>query len=309
APLPPPPEAVVTVLRPPLGVALARRVHALPRGRVAYEPKFDGHRVVIFHDERDTVLQARSGRIVTRAFPDLVAAARALPAGAVVDGEVVVWRAGRTDFAAVQKRAMAASAVRAAALARELPASYAAFDLLALGTDDLRALPYARRRALLLDVLEPLGPPLQAVPMTTDPELALTWYEALPDIGVEGLVVKGLEMPYRGGRRIWEKLRHSDTRDAAVVGVIGTRDHPDALVLVLPGNDAPVASRFLTTAVRHQVAPLLGALPAVGERDPGAATIGDGTVYEPVPPELTVEVRQDTVRPGMIEVLRPRGPD
>ncbi|NEB82509.1 ATP-dependent DNA ligase, partial [Streptomyces sp. SID14478] len=73
-------------------VALAESVEALPPGDGwAFEPKFDGHRMVVFRDAEDVVLQARSGRLVARAFPDLVAAARALPAGTVLDGEVVVW--------------------------------------------------------------------------------------------------------------------------------------------------------------------------------------------------------------------------
>ncbi|MET9700634.1 ATP-dependent DNA ligase [Streptomyces sp. NPDC006529] len=217
-------------------VALAAAVRELPRGAgLAYEPKFDGHRLVIRRTTEDVVLQARSGRVVTSAFPDLAAAALLLPAGTTLDGEVVVWHAGRTDFALVQRRA-AATAARAAVLARTLPASYAAFDVLELAGLDLRARPYERRRALLVDLLLPLGPPLQPVPMTTDAELAATWYETLPASGIEGLVVKRLDQAYPTGRRGWQKLRHTDTRDAAVIGYTGTAARPLALVLVLPGD-------------------------------------------------------------------------
>lgn len=118
-------------VRPPVRVALAQSVRELPRGPGWwYEPKFDGHRMVVFREADGVVLQARSGRIVTAAFPDLVAAALAVPAGCVFDGEVVVWTGGRTDFAAVQRRA-AATPGRAGLLAARLPASYAAFDVLA----------------------------------------------------------------------------------------------------------------------------------------------------------------------------------
>ncbi|MBL1099461.1 ATP-dependent DNA ligase [Streptomyces coffeae] len=303
-------------LLPPVEVALARAVPSLPVARegqrLAYEPKFDGHRLVIFRLEDAVRMQARSGRIVTRAFPDLEAAARPLPPGTVLDGEVVVWAGGRTDFASVQKRAFAATGSRAARLARELPASYAAFDLLAQGGEDLRPLPYAQRRARLMALLEPLGPPLQAVPMTTDPELAATWYEALTAIGVEGLVVKNLDEPYRAGRH-WRKVRHAETRDAVVVGVVGPRLRPRSLALVLPGDDDPVVSSPLSPAVRAQLAAALRELPEAeppappGELPTALDTVGTRITYRPIPPELTVEVRQEsTVRHAATTVTRLR---
>ncbi|MGP4003653.1 ATP-dependent DNA ligase [Streptomyces sp. 8N706] len=334
-------------LRPPVRVALARSVDSLPQGPYAYEPKFDGHRLVVFRTEEGVLLQARSGRPVGDAFPDLAAAAEALPAGTVLDGEVVIWTGGRTDFAAVQKRALAGRA-RAAALARELPASYAAFDLLAAGATDLRRLPYARRRDRLVELLAPLGPPLQAVPMTTDPELAATWYASLRAIGVEGLVMKHLEHPYRGGRRDWQKLRHSDTHDAVVIGVTGSPARPTALVVILPGDDTPVVSGPLGPGLRARLAAALAETRAApvdtpsaaagtastaadtpgGPGDPkrapgdpkrapadtpgagsGARTAPDGTLYTPVPPELTVEVQQTATRTPMTTIVRLRVPD
>ncbi|MFI6146073.1 ATP-dependent DNA ligase [Streptomyces sp. NPDC051109] len=297
-------------------VALAATVRTLPRGAgLAYEPKFDGHRLVVVRTAEDVALQARSGRIVTAAFPDLVAAARQLPAGTVLDGEVVVWHAGRTDFALVQRRA-AATVARAAVLAQSLPASYAAFDVLELAGLDLRGHTYERRRALLVDLLLPLGPPLQPVPMTTDPELAATWYETLPASGIEGLVVKRMDQTYPAGRRGWQKLRHTDVRDAAVVGYTGTPRRPLALVLVLPnGDETPLVSSPLTAALRADV------VAAVAERDAPARTpagprAGGGTVtaiglgevpYRPLDPPLTAEVRHpSTARHPPPEVLRLR---
>ncbi|MFD7027929.1 ATP-dependent DNA ligase [Streptomyces sp. NPDC059917] len=313
-------------------VALATAVRELPRGAgLAYEPKFDGHRLVVRRTVEGVELQARSGRVVTSAFPDLAAAARQLPAGTTLDGEVVVWHAGRTDFALVQRRA-AATAARAVVLARSLPASYAAFDVLELAGLDLRARPYERRRALLVDLLLPLGPPLQPVPMTTDPALAATWYETLPASGIEGLVIKRLEQPYPTGRRGWQKLRHTDTRDAAVIGYTGTAARPVALVLVLSGDgegdgegdgdvdavpdadlDAPLVSSPLGGAVRVEVAVALAAAHAAarGRGDPGGGTvtaIGFGEVpYRGVDPPLTVEVRCASGRHPPPEVLRVRG--
>lgn len=289
-------------------VALAAAVRTLPRGAgLAYEPKFDGHRLVVLRTAQDVVLQARSGRIVTGAFPELAAAALQLPAGTVLDGEVVVWHADRTDFALVQRRAAAATAARAAALAQSLPASYAAFDVLELAGLDVRARPYARRRALLVDLLLPLGPPLQPVPMTTDPEVAATWYETLPASGIEGLVVKRLDQSYPAGRRGWQKLRHTDVRDAAVVGYTGTPRRPLALVLVLPvGDQTPLVSSPLTAALRAEVAEAVASRAATAPVATATA-IGVGEVpYRPLDPPLTAEVRHTSARHPPPEVLRLR---
>ncbi|GLX20373.1 MULTISPECIES: ATP-dependent DNA ligase [Streptomyces] len=300
---------------PPVRVALAAAVRTLPRAAgLAYEPKFDGHRMVVLRTEEDVVLQARSGRIVTGAFPDLAAAARQLPAGTVLDGEVVVWHAGRTDFALVQRRAAAANAARAAVLAQSLPASYAAFDVLELAGVDVRGRPYERRRALLVDLLLPLGPPLQPVPMTTDPELAETWYETLPASGIEGLVVKRLDQPYPAGRRAWRKLRHTNVRDAAVIGYTGTPRRPLALVLVLPGeeDEAPLVSSPLSEVLRTELAAALaerGPAPAGGGGAGGATVtaIGLGEVpFRLLDPPLAAEVRHSSVRHPPPEVLRLR---
>ncbi|MFG2328994.1 ATP-dependent DNA ligase [Streptomyces sp. NPDC048604] len=286
----------------------------MPRGSgLAYEPKFDGHRLVILRYPGEKVLlQARSGRIVTAAFPDLAEAARRLPAGTVLDGEVVVWHEGRTDFAAVQTRAMATPA-RAPALARRLPASYAAFDLLAEGGADLRGKRYAVRRERLVAVLGPLGPPLQPVPMTTDPEEAATWYETLPAAGVEGLVVKRLDHTYRGGARQWEKLRHTDTRDAVVVGFTGPPQRPSALVVVVPDDDTPVLSNPLSPALRVTAGRAIGDVTAGDAGEEGVvAAVGVGDVrYTRLPPELSAalaaEVSRGTTRlHHLITVLRLR---
>ncbi|MEE1757217.1 ATP-dependent DNA ligase [Streptomyces sp. SP18CS02] len=284
-------------------MALAEAVGTLPReAGLAYEPKFDGHRMVIFRLGDTVVLQARSGRIVTSAFPDLAAAARALPDGTVLDGEVVVWTGGRTDFAAVQTRA-AATPGRAPGLARRLPASYAAFDVLAADGTDLRPVRYAARRERLVGLLGELGPPLQAVPMTTDPETAATWYETLPATGVEGLVVKRLDQPYRAGSRAWRKLRHTDTRDAVVVGFTGARTRPTALVLVLPDDDTPVVSSPLPRPLRARAGAALGAAAPGAEATAMAPGLGE-VVYRSVPPVLTVEVAAGTTRHAVTTVLR-----
>ncbi|GGW68105.1 ATP-dependent DNA ligase [Streptomyces xantholiticus] len=298
----------MTLPRPPLKVALAESVIALPRGTgLAYEPKFDGHRMVIFRLGGEVLLQARSGRMVTAAFPDLAAAALQLPDDTVLDGEVVVWRDGRTDFAAVQKRA-AATPGRAPALSRALPASYAAFDLLAEAGQDLRPLAYEKRRARLVAVTGPLGPPLQPVPMTLDRAEAEGWYESLPAIGVEGLVIKRLDQTYRGGVRLWRKLRHTRTHDAAVVGFTGAQARPTALVVVLPDDDTPVVSSPMQPGLRAQAAGLLGG--RVSGAGGVAVATGIGEVpYRAVEPGVTAEVELGTTRHTVTTVVRLRFPE
>lgn len=209
----------------PLEVALAQQTVDLPVGEGwLYEPKLDGDRGVLWR--RDTVrIQIRAGRDATEQWIDIATAAMDLPPDTVLDGELVIWRDGRTDFGAVRSRASARDR-RLADLIHRYPATYAAFDCLQLAGHDLRARPYTERRAALVDVLEPLGPPLQVVPATDDIEVARTWYAAPRETGVEGIVAKRAAAPYRPGRSSWQKIRHSETVDATVVGYTGTLAHP-----------------------------------------------------------------------------------
>ncbi|MFF3558425.1 ATP-dependent DNA ligase [Streptomyces sp. NPDC002574] len=282
---------------PPVVVMLARRVETVPEadalpGGCAYEPKFDGHRMVVLTGP--VRLQTRSGRIVTDTFPELAEAARALPPGTVVDGEVVIWRDGRLDFGALQRRALGSTRRRLSAP----PANYAAFDLLAVGGTDLRGRPYDERRAALTALLTPLGPPLQPVPATTDRAEALNWYASLAASGIEGLVVKGRAQRYRPGRRDWLKLRHSVPQDAVAIGFTGTPRTPRALVLDL--GDGPLASAPLDAPLRVQLAALITPAPPTG------ATLDDGTPYRPLPAPLPVEILQGVGRHALTTVLRLR---
>ena len=197
-------------LCPPLTVALARRTDRLPPGDLwPTEPKLDGWRALIFRCGAGVQIQARSGRIITDRVPDIAGAAvRQLPAGAVLDGEIVAFAGGRVDFGAVQSIALSSPA-RAAELVRVTPLAYAAFDLLQEpGTEaDMRRRPYTERRAALLALLEGAGPPIEPVPSTTDPETALDWWRAGP-AGIEGLVLKHPRSTWVGGRRAWLKIKH-----------------------------------------------------------------------------------------------------
>ncbi|MGW2844392.1 ATP-dependent DNA ligase [Streptomyces sp. NPDC001274] len=161
----------------PVKVALAQAVPTLPDGPGWwYEPKIDGHRTVLRRTDDSVVLYARSGWVVTQHWMDLAVAAMALCPGTVLDGEAAIWRDGKLDFAAAQSRA-ASSVTRARTLAARYPASYVCWDVLqhpdpAIG--DCRPLPYTQRRALLVDLLVGVGPPIQAVRLSArlDPVLA-----------------------------------------------------------------------------------------------------------------------------------------
>lgn len=146
----------------------------------------DGHRTVVWRDEDTVRLQARSGRDVTPVWMDLALAVRdMLPPGLVLDGEAVIHAHGRIDFAAVQSRALSTPA-RARRLAEDLPAHYVVWDILLHPEHgDVRGRRYDDRRALLVDLLEEydVKPPIQLVPMTDDPAVAMTWYQQLPQQG------------------------------------------------------------------------------------------------------------------------------
>jgi hypothetical protein len=222
-------------LRPPLSLALARGVNTIPAagalpGGCLYEPKWDGYRIAIICDEDSTTLWSRQGKDLTRYFPDLAeAAGDQIPPGCIVDGEAVIWTDDRLDFTALQSR-QTTSKKNLAALIRERPASFAAFDLLAVAGTDTRALPLMDRRALLEELASGWTPPLNLSPATTDPATAATWFETMPATGIEGLVIKGRGQPYVGGERQWLKVKHRDTLDVICAAVTGPIKRPETVI-------------------------------------------------------------------------------
>jgi ATP-dependent DNA ligase len=285
----------------PVSVALAQAVPTLPVGNdLHYEPKFDGHRLVMWRTEETVRLQTRSGRDVTSVWMDLALAGMQLPAGVVLDGEGIVYVDGRIDFGAAQSRANSTPA-RARTLAERHPAHYAVFDVLHHPEHgDTRGWSYVRRRALLERLLEEygLGPPIQAVPTTTDVGQARVWYEALQSHGVEGVMVKAGSSTYRGGSRQWRKVRHAETVDAAVVGYTGSAARPRHLAVRLP--DGRIAlSQTLTAPLAAQAGELLaGMAPARRARTSG------GDVYRVAEAMATVEVLAGTTRHAVVTVTR-----
>jgi ATP-dependent DNA ligase len=175
---------------------------------------------VIVRTEDAARLWSRQGKDLTARFPDVASAAvRQLPAGAVVDGELVVFDSstGRLDFDALQMRLVTA-ARKASRKATVPPASYVAFDLLAVAGVDIRSQRWTTRRQRL-ESLSGWSPPLQLSPVTRSLDEAREWYEILPAaMGVEGLMVKGAGTRYEPGRRDWLKVNSLGVGRVRLVG-------------------------------------------------------------------------------------------
>src|SRR5271168_5026063 len=155
---------------PPVAPMLAKPVDSIPTGDFIFEPKWDGFRSIVFRDGDEVEIGSRNERPMTRYFPEVVAALLAnLPDRCVIDGEIVIPDAGdrRLDFEALLQRIHPADS-RVRLLASQTPASFVAFDLLALGDEDYTAEPFSRRRQALEDALAKATPPIYLTPATTD---------------------------------------------------------------------------------------------------------------------------------------------
>ena len=248
------------MLTPPVTPMLAASVDRLPVGANAYEPKWDGWRVLVFRDADGVYLQSRTGKPLAGYFPEVTRLARTLPPGVVLDGELIIWEAARqrTSFALLQRRVATGSPVREA---YRNPAHLVAFDLLEKDGAELLDRPLPERRAALLATLADAPPQLTVCPQTDDPAEAREWLDAWTAQGVEGLVIKPLRSRYQPGKRGWRKLRRRHTTEAIIAGVIGTLHEPG--VLLLARYDADGRLRYagrtspLPPAARRELAPLL----------------------------------------------------
>jgi ATP-dependent DNA ligase len=204
---------------PPLSPMLSSSADALPEGEGwQFEPKWDGFRTLVFRDGDEIVLQSRDSRPMNRYFPELVEPLLAsLPERSVVDGEVVIVGPNGLDFEALLLRIHPAES-RVKMLATQSPASYVAWDLLALEDKDLRDAPLAARRERLEQVLGEAAPPVHLSPATSDRALAEDWFRRFEGAGLDGVMAKRLEAPYRAGERTMIKIKHARTADCVVAG-------------------------------------------------------------------------------------------
>jgi ATP-dependent DNA ligase len=310
---------------PPLEPMLAKAADGLPSDDGwLFEPKWDGFRAVVFRDGDEILIQSRDLKPLDRYFPELAAPLTAsLPERCVVDGEVVISKDGELDFEALLLRIHpAASRVRM--LAEESPASFVAWDMLALDDRDLRETPQGERRALLETALAGVAAPVHLTPATTDRALAQDWFHRFEGAGLDGVIAKRLSDRYQPGKRAMLKIKHQRTADCVVAGFRwhknGPGTHVGSLLLGLFDDAGTLHHVGITSSFtwdkRAALVPVLEPLrkdaveghpwgewaewaasaEASGQRVPGATSRwnrGKDLSWEPLRPERVVEVAYD----------------
>jgi len=314
-------------VNPPLEPMLAKAVDGLPADDGwLFEPKWDGFRAIVFRDGDEVLIQSRDLKPLDRYFPELGEPLRAaLPERCVVDGEVVIARDGTLDFEALLLRIHPAES-RVRMLAGESPASFVAWDLLALGDENLLEVPQEERRTRLEIVLGAATPPIHLTPATRDRAEAADWFERFEGAGLDGVIAKRLDAPYQPKKRAMLKIKHQRTADCVVAGFRwhknGPGTHVGSLLLGL-FDDAGVLHHVGITSsfgwerreeLVTELAPLredaltghpwqewaewsaMGDTDASGQRLPGATSRwnrGKDLSWEPLRAERVVEVGYD----------------
>ena len=303
---------------PPVKPMLAKSVPTIPTGELSYEPKWDGFRSIVFRDGDEVEIGSRNERPLTRYFPELVEAVKAnLPERCVVDGEIIVVVGDRLQFEVLSQRIHPAAS-RITMLSEQTPASFVAFDLLALGDDDLTPRPFEPRRAALEPALTDAAAPVHLTPATRDPGLAEQWFAQFEGAGLDGVIAKPLDGTYQPDKRTMFKIKHQRTADCVVAGYRVHASGPDAIGSLLLGlyNDEgelasvgvigafPAARRkelftelqpLVTTFDDH---PWAWAKQEEGTRTPQNSAgsrwnNGKDLSFTPLRPELVVEVRYE----------------
>lgn len=206
-------------IEPPVDPMLARNAARIPTGEGwLFEPKWDGYRCLVFRDGDELYLQSRSKKPLARYFPELLDPLRAmLPDRCVLDGEVVVEVDGVLDFDALGQRIHPADS-RVEMLSEQTPADYIAFDVLAIGDEDLRAAPFGQRRERLEALLRDASPPLHLTPATPDRDHAQDWFDRFEGAGLDGVIAKPVDDPYAEGQRSLRKCKHQRSLDVVAAG-------------------------------------------------------------------------------------------
>jgi len=306
-------------VQPPVSPMLAKSTPAIPADRY-YEPKWDGFRSIIFRDGDEVEIGSRNERPLTRYFPEVVEAVKAnFPPRAVIDGEIVIASPEKQglDFELLSQRIHPAAS-RVALLSEQTPATFIAFDLLALGDESYLERPFGERRAALEEAMAAAAPPVHLTPITQDQDLAAQWFNLFEGAGLDGLVAKRAEDTYQPDKRIMAKIKHERTADCVLAGYRVHKSGPDAVGSLLLGlyDDAgrlasvgvvgafPMARRkelmielqpLVTTFDEH---PWAWAAHEAGERTPrknegSRWNSGKDLSFVPLRPERVLEVRYD----------------
>ena len=303
---------------------LAKIAEAIPSGDFLFEPKWDGFRAIVFRGAGDIYIQSRDSRPFDRYFPDLHdQLVRALPDGCVVDGEIVIAGPRGLDFDALQLR-LHPAASRVAKLAAAMPASFVAFDLLAVDGRDIRTSRQDERRTALERLLARAAPPLYLTPMTRDRDTAQDWLMRFEGAGLDGVIAKAPDTPYQPGKRAMLKIKHARTADCVVAGFRWHKSGGDAVGSLLLGlyddggvlQHVGVTSAF-TMAARKALAAELAPLreralddhpwrawagdAAAASRMPGGQSRWSGgkdLSWEPLRIERVCEVKYDHLQGG-----------
>ncbi len=274
-----------------------------------FELKLDGYRLIAAKSRGEALLLTRNGNDYTAVFPEVARAVKALPfTECIIDGEVVVLDAnGKPSFSLLQRRGRLSSPIEINRAAVELPSTFFVFDWLAFEDFDLRALPLAERKALLLEYLPKLGPVRVLDHVEREGERFL---EQVSAMGLEGMIAKRADARYRGGRSdLWLKFKTDRTGDFVIVGYTapkGGRAHIGALqladmvggTLVYAGragtgfNDAQLAEfKALLDPIVRSAPPCEGPVTAPGVAPLASSAIPDTNTTTWVDPVMVCEVR------------------
>lgn len=205
--------------REPIEPMLAKLTEGIPEADGwVFEPKWDGFRTLVYFDDGEVYLQSRELKPMARYFPELVEGlARVLPGPVVLDGETVIMGANGLEFDVLQQRIHPAES-RIRKLAVETPSAFVAFDVLAIGAEDLRSTPFGERRKRLDGLFEGVGAPAFITPATDDRATAQDWFDRFEGAGLDGVIAKRVEDGYRPGARAMAKIKHLRTVDVVVGG-------------------------------------------------------------------------------------------
>jgi ATP-dependent DNA ligase len=312
-------EAVSLPVKPPIPPMLAKLQEELPRGDGwLYEPKWDGFRAIVFRDGADIYIQSRDTRPFNRYFPELLPAFEdSLAKRSVVDGEIVLAGPDGLDFDSLQLRLHPAES-RVRMLSQQIPASFVAFDLLAVRDRDLRDQTLAKRRAELEKMLpegfatEPGKTQVFLTPQTEDPDEAERWFDTFGPLGLDGVIAKLATLKYVPGERVMVKVKKIKTADCVVVGyrlsksgdgigslLLGLYDDADVLHFVGHTSSFKAEER---RRLLQELQALVKKRPSMAEgggRHPGGGSRWTGGKEAPwveLKPKLVVEVRYDKMQ-------------